>query len=76
LPEQTIHQQTIQMTTKPAAINIGSNWYNTSSIEEIVVEIQQKAHLVAAGLDEFTAAEKFAYDVIKGNTSYFDVVKQ
>lgn len=64
------------MTTHPTAINIGDHWYHTSSIEEVVVEIQQKAHLVAAGLDEFTAAEKFAYDVIKGNTSYFDVVKQ
>lgn len=58
---------------KPTAINIGGNWYNTSSIEDVVEEIQRKAHLVAAGLDEFTAAEKFAYDVIKGNTSYFDV---
>lgn len=63
------------MNTNPVAINIGNNWYNTSSIEEIVAEIQQKAHLVAAGLDEFTAAEKFAYDVIKSNTSYFDIVR-
>lgn len=62
------------MTTHPTAINIGGNWYNTSSIEDVVEEIQRKAHLVAAGLGEFTAAEKFAFDIIKGNTSYFDVV--
>lgn len=61
------------MTTKPTAIEIGSNWYNTSSIEEVVEEIQRKAPLVAAGLGEFTAAEKFAYEIIKCNTSYFDI---
>lgn len=55
------------MSERVVGLHYGSVFAYWSFVEQVNKELLAKAIIVYAGLDEFTAAEKLAYDILKAN---------
>jgi hypothetical protein len=63
-------------TEKPRKIiSIDNTYFYIDFLQEVAQEIQQKAFMVEAGLDAFSKAEHFAYDLLK-RRDYFSVLPE
>lgn len=51
------------------AVCIDGNWYNTSSIKEVIAELHGKAWLVERGFGEFTKAERIMIMILADNVT-------
>jgi len=47
------------------SVCVDGTWYHTTFIKEVVEQLMKKAHLVQAGLDEYSKAEIFALHILK-----------
>lgn len=53
------------------AVEIDGSYYNTPFIHEVVAELNKKAALVQAGLDEFSKAEGLALHILNASNHGF-----